>query len=97
MDHLCYMKPLKNALLPAGDKVIYVFYEFETTQNACYIEETKLHVYNLVCMQHFSSRCEDVEDGDCVRCGKRKDSFWEYPIGYLISYQCEPPTGPIIL
>jgi len=29
---LCYMRPLKN-VLPACDKVLYVFYDFETTQN----------------------------------------------------------------
>ena len=32
VDHLCYMQPLKNAL-PSSDGVLYVFYDFETTQN----------------------------------------------------------------
>jgi len=31
--HLSYMKPLKDVLPDASDKVLYVFYDFETTQN----------------------------------------------------------------
>ena len=31
-DHLFFMRPLKN-WLPAGFRVLYVFYDFETTQN----------------------------------------------------------------
>ena len=31
-DHLCYMRILKVALTYAGDKVLYVFYDFATTQ-----------------------------------------------------------------
>ena len=30
------MRPLKDALPPAGDKVLYVFYDFETSQNTEY-------------------------------------------------------------
>jgi len=92
VDHLCYMRPLKDALPPAGDKVLYVFYDFETTQNTEYTDEAKLHVSNLVCVQQFCSRREDVEDveRDCVRCGKRKHSFWEDPVRDLLSYITEP-------
>jgi len=32
VDHLCYMRLLKDALPSAIDKVLYVFYDFETTQ-----------------------------------------------------------------
>jgi len=32
IGHLCYMKPLKEALPPAGDKVLYVFYDFERSK-----------------------------------------------------------------
>jgi len=55
IGHLCYMAHLKDALPPAGDKVLYVFYDFETSQNTEYAEEAKLHVPNLVCVQHFFS------------------------------------------
>jgi len=84
------MTPLKDALLPADDNVISVFYEFETTQNTSYTDEAGLHVDNLVSVQQFCFRCEDVEGGDCVRCGKRKVSFREYLLVYLQSYQYEP-------
>ena len=33
MGNLCYMKPLKDVLPDASDRVLYVFYDFETTQN----------------------------------------------------------------
>jgi len=59
------MRPLKDTLPAASDKVLYVFYDIETTQNTEYDEESKLHVPNLVCAQQFCTRCEDTEDGDC--------------------------------
>ena len=86
VDHLCCMRPLKDALPSAGDKVLYVFHEFEATQNIRYADEAKLHVPNLVCVQNVCSRCEVVEDGDCVQCGRRKHSFWQDPVLELLSY-----------
>ena len=35
-DHLCNMRPLKDALSSAGDKVLYVSYDFQITQNKRY-------------------------------------------------------------
>ena len=91
IGHLCYMRPLKDELPPVGDKVLYVFYDFETSQNTEYADEAKLHVPNLVCVQQFCSQCEDVEDScDCVRCGTRRLSFWEDPVGELLSNLREP-------
>ena len=85
------MRPLKDALPPAGDKVLYVFYDFETTQNTRYTDAANLHVLNLVYVQQFCSRCEDQGYVvDCVRCGRRKYSFWEDPAGELLSYLTEP-------
>ena len=48
---LCYMRPLKDALLFTGDKVLYVFNDFVTTQNSEYTDTVKLHVSDLVCVQ----------------------------------------------
>jgi len=45
------MRPLKNELPPAGDKVLSVFYDFDTTQNTESAEQSKLYVPNLVCVQ----------------------------------------------
>jgi len=76
------MRPLKDALHPGSEKVLYVFYDIEITQNTRYTNEAKLHVPNPVCGQQFCSRCEDEEDvGDCVRCGRRKHSFLQDPVG----------------
>ena len=44
IGHLCYMRPLKDTLPAASDKVLYVFYDIETTQNTEYEEESKLSV-----------------------------------------------------
>jgi len=57
IGHLCYMRPLKDTLPAASDKVLYVFYDIETTPNTEYEEESKLHVPNLVCAQQF---CRDA-------------------------------------
>jgi len=84
------MRPLKN-VLPAGDRVLYVFYDFETTQNTRYSETDTLHIPNLICLQQYCSKWEDVEDveRDCVQCGVRKHSFWDDPVGSMLSYLCE--------
>ena len=78
--HLCFMRPLKNAM-PAADKMLYVFYDFETTQNTRYSETATLHIPILICLQQYFWKCENVEDveRDCVQCGVIKHSFWDEP------------------
>jgi len=56
------MKPLKDVLSDANHKVLYVFYDCETTQNTKYSDKATLHVPDLVCVQQFCSQCEDMED-----------------------------------
>ena len=87
--HLCFMRPLKN-VLPAGGRVLYVFYDFETKQNTRYT--VTLHIPNLVCLQQVCSRCEDVEDVEpaCLQWLVRKHSFWDNPECSMLSYLCEP-------
>ena len=84
------MRPLKN-VFPTCDKVLYVFYDFQTTQNTRFSDRATLHVPNLVCVQQFCSRCEDVEDAqrECVQCGEGKHSFWDDLVGSMLSYICE--------
>jgi hypothetical protein len=84
------MRPLKNELR-ASDKVLYVFYDFETTQNTRYSEKATLHVPNLLCVQQVCSKCENEEDIEqaCLQCSQRKRSFWEGPVGDLLSYLCK--------
>ena len=68
----------KGRLPVNADKVQYVFYDFETTQNKRYSDTAKAHVHIFVCVQQFLARCEDVEgDIDCERYGKRRYTFWE--------------------
>jgi len=91
IGHHCYMATLKNEL-HRSDNVLFVFYDFETTQDTKFSDSATLHVHNLVCLQQFCTQCEmsvDI-DQEWERCGKRKHSFWDVPIGHLLSYLCGP-------
>jgi len=85
------MQPLRNEVLSA-DNVLFVFYDFETSQDTKISETAKLHVRILVCLQQFCTACEMQDDyeQDCERCDKRQHSFFEDPVGDLLSYLCEP-------
>jgi len=76
------MKPLVKEL-PKSDNVLFVFYEFETTQDTKFSDSATEHIPNLVCLQQFFARCEMQPDisVDCERCGKRKHSFYDDPVG----------------
>jgi hypothetical protein len=84
------MQPLKH-VPPSDNRVMLVFYDFETTQDTQYSNTAGLHVHNFVCIQQFCSRCESSENVDevCTLCGKLKHSFWENPVGDLLSYLCQ--------
>ena len=71
--HKCYMSPLSDKA-PLNDEVLYMFYDFETTQDTNCGDNSYEHVPNLVCVQQFCAVCEDDSDMDvdCWRCGKRK-------------------------
>jgi len=85
------MRLLKDVLPSACDKVLNVFYDFESTQNTTYSDKATKHVPDLVCLQQFCSQCEYAEDAeDCVRCGKRKHSFLADPVRDMLSYLFEP-------
>jgi len=84
------MRPLLN-MLPASDTVHFVFYDFETTQDTKYSDSATVHVPNLVCLQKFCSKCENIQDIniDCEQCGRRKHTFWDDPVGDLLTYLCK--------
>jgi hypothetical protein len=75
------------SIAPRRDKVLYVFYDFETAQDTKCGDASYEHVPNLVCVQQSCAVWEDDPDMDvdCRRCGKRKHSFWADPVGDLIS------------
>jgi hypothetical protein len=52
---------------------------------------TSEHIPRLVCLQQFCSQCENETDiiVDCVRCGKRRHSFFYDPVGDLLTYLCK--------
>ena len=87
IGHLYYMKTLANDL-PRSDNVLFVFYDFEATQETKFTESETEHVPNLVCVQQFCSLYEaSVKiDEDCERCGKRKHSFFDNPVGDLLAH-----------
>ena len=90
--HLCFMRPLNDVLSANADNVLYVFYDFESTQNKKYSDKAKEHVPNLVCVQQFCARCDIMDDVsiNCERCGRRRHSLWNDPVGDLLTYLCEP-------
>ena len=73
IGHLFYMATLKNEL-PRSDNVLFVFYDFETTQDTKVTETSTPHVPNLVCLQQICTHCEMFTHiyEDCERCGRRK-------------------------
>jgi len=50
-----------------------------------------VNVPNLVCLQQFGSKCENAQDIgiDCEQCRRRKHTFWDDPVGYLLTYLCK--------
>ena len=78
------MQPLKKEL-PRSDDVLFVFYDFETTQDTKFSKNANEHIPILVRIQHFCSPCEMQEDIeiDCVRCVRRRHSFCDDPVGDL--------------
>ena len=94
VGHLCNLKPLKDVLPANADKVLYVYYDLEYTQNKRYSDTAKAHVPKLVCFQHFCARCEDVESNiDCARCGRRMHYFLEDTVGELLTSVRTQPLG----
>lgn len=71
MEHKCYVGPLSDTA-PGGDRVLFIFYDFETAQNTRCTNTSLEHAPNLVCVQQFYAMCEDDSDVDCQRCGKMK-------------------------
>ena len=49
--HLCYKRSLKDVLPANADKVLYLFYDFETSQNIRFSDMAKSHVPKLVCFK----------------------------------------------
>ena len=94
------MRRLKDVLPANADNVLYVFYDFETTQNKTYSDTAKEHVPNFVCVQQFCTRWQIMDDVSrhCERCGSRRHSFWNYPVWDILNYLCEthPWTSKIV-
>jgi len=60
------MQPSKNEFSSA----VFVFYDFETTQDTKINESAKLHAPILVFLQHFYTACEmqdEDDERDCAR------------------------------
>ena len=85
------MQPLKNELARSDD-VLFVLYDFETTQDTKFSENATQLIPILVCIQQFCLVCEMQEDieTDCDRCGRRRHSCYDDPVGDLLSHLCEP-------
>jgi len=71
------------------------------TQNTKRSDTTNEHVPNLVCLQQFCSKCENISEirQECIQCGKRVHSFLDDPVGDMLKYLCEsrPWTEKIVV
>ena len=87
---LFFLRPLVN-VAASSEYVLYVFYDFETTQDTKRSHKSNEHVPNLVGLGQFCSKCENISDieQDCIQCGKRIHSFGDDPVGDMLSYLCE--------
>ena len=92
LGHRCYISPLSDRA-SCSDKVLFVFYDFETTQNTKCSDNSFQHVPNLMCVQQICALCEGDPNVhvDCRRCGKRKE-FLE--ILSAISFPTFSKPGP---
>jgi hypothetical protein len=65
------MKKLADKM-PKSDNVLFVFHDFEKTQDSKYSESASQHFPNLVCLQQFCSQreIENEINLDCWRCRK---------------------------
>jgi hypothetical protein len=55
-----------------------------------------VHVPNIVSLQQFCFKFENEHDiyQECPQCGKRIHTFWEDPVGDMLSYMCGPQPWP---
>ena len=84
------MRPLVN--VPASiEHVLYVFYDFVTTQDTKRSDRKNEHLPNLVFLKQFCSKCENISyiEQDCIQRGKSIHSFWDDPVADILSYLCE--------
>jgi hypothetical protein len=80
--------------LRRSNNVLFVFYDFETTQDKKNSESATEHEPNLFCLQQFCSQWENESDinVDFQRCVKRKHLFFDDPLVELLTYLCRPRT-----
>jgi len=76
-------KPSKLA-----EKILYVFFETECTQDIEKRDGSFEHVPKLICAQQMCSKCEAVDylSVDCEQCGKHVHMFTQDPVGKFIDY-----------
>jgi len=63
IGHLFQMYLLKN-VLPMSNDYIFVFYDFESTQDTKASESATMQIPNMVCLHQLCSRCETLVDID---------------------------------
>ena len=90
VGHLCYMRSLKDVLPAKQTRQCTYFMILRTPKISCIPTRRKL-------MCPTSSVTNSSVRGvrrwmmtDCERCGKRRHSFCDDPVGDLLTYLCEP-------
>jgi hypothetical protein len=84
--HFCYVAPLKATKL--SEKIMYIFFDTECTQDLEELDESFEHVPILICAQQMFSKCVSMDDTyiDCKQCGPRTHEFCQDNVCKFIDY-----------
>jgi hypothetical protein len=81
-----------SAKTPSSDRVLYLFYDFETTQDTSFSDTATVHVPTVLCVQQFCVRCENERniDKDPSNVPSENTFCEDDPVGDLLTYLCRP-------
>lgn len=90
LNHLCFMRPIREKICQSGARILFVFFDLESQQSLSLAgnETVKVHVPNLCVVQQSCSVCMDNNDlsANCTTCGQREYIFQDDPIRQLMNY-----------
>lgn len=94
--HLCFMKKDKKTNPPSAEKIMFVYWDTETSQDTLINEQNvqngTRHIVNLLVSQSQCNNCSDVTDVNhvCQLCGDRQQIFVNDPIKSFLDFLALP-------
>ena len=83
------MMTLKDILPANADTIIYVFYDFKNTQKRGIRTRRKYTCLTASVCNRFVRVRGRERKRNCLRCSKRRYSFWDDTVGDLLTYLLE--------